>query len=61
MQHIVNCCVLFSLSQHSFICTQPVASSQVGMAALEFAKDKIMMGAQRKSAIISPETMKITA
>lgn len=31
------------------------------MATLEYAKDKIMMGAQRKSAIISPETMKITA
>lgn len=33
----------------------------VGMSAFEYAKDKIMMGAERKSAIISPETMKLTA
>ena len=35
--------------------------ASVGMQALEFAKDKIMMGAERKSAIISPETIKMTA
>ena len=33
----------------------------VDMKALEYAKDKIMMGAERKSAIISPETLKTTA
>jgi ATP-dependent metalloprotease len=33
----------------------------VGMAALEYAKDKIMMGAERKSAVISKETMLMTA
>jgi ATP-dependent metalloprotease len=33
----------------------------VGMGALEYAKDKIMMGAERKSAVISPDTMKCTA
>jgi ATP-dependent metalloprotease len=33
----------------------------VTMHSLEYAKDKIMMGAERKSAIISPETLKLTA
>jgi ATP-dependent metalloprotease len=33
----------------------------IGMAAFEYAKDKIMMGAERKTAIISPESMKCTA
>jgi ATP-dependent metalloprotease len=35
--------------------------NRVGMAALEWAKDKIMMGAERKSAVLSPETMRMTA
>jgi len=35
--------------------------NKVGMSALEWAKDKIMMGAERKSAVISPETMRMTA
>ena len=35
--------------------------ASVGMQALEYAKDKIMMGAERKSAVISPETIKMTA
>ena len=34
---------------------------KVGMGTLEWAKDKIMMGAERKSAIISPNTVKCTA
>jgi ATP-dependent metalloprotease len=33
----------------------------VNMHALEHAKDKILMGAERKSAIISPETLRMTA
>ena len=33
----------------------------VDMAAFEYAKDKIVMGAERKSAIISPESAKLTA
>jgi len=33
----------------------------VSMSGLEYAKDKIMMGAERKTAVISPETLKCTA
>jgi len=33
----------------------------VSMAALEHAKDKLMMGAERKSAVIAPEVRKLTA
>jgi hypothetical protein len=33
----------------------------IGMQAFEYAKDKIMMGAERKSAVLSKETMKMTA
>lgn len=33
----------------------------VNMAALEFAKDRIMMGAERKSAVISNTNRKLTA
>jgi len=32
----------------------------VSMKALEYAKDKIMMGAERRSAVISPETLRMT-
>lgn len=31
------------------------------MASLEFAKDRIMMGAERKSAVISEQNRKLTA
>mmetsp|Transcript_26947 Transcript_26947/g.86570 ORF Transcript_26947/g.86570 Transcript_26947/m.86570 type:complete len:360 (-) Transcript_26947:10-1089(-) len=34
---------------------------RVGMADLEYACDKIRMGAERKSAVISPENLKVTA
>lgn len=34
---------------------------RVSMGTLEFAKDKIMMGAERKTAVLSPESMRCTA
>lgn len=36
-------------------------SAAVTMADLEHAKDKILMGSERKSAVISPENRKMTA
>lgn len=33
----------------------------ISMACLEYAKDKILMGSERKSAVISPESAKLTA
>ncbi|XP_011098599.1 ATP-dependent zinc metalloprotease FTSH 4, mitochondrial-like [Sesamum indicum] len=36
-------------------------AKEVTMADLEHAKDKIMMGSERKSAVISPESRKLTA
>lgn len=49
------------LTNIPIILTTITTTIQVGMAALEYAKDKIMMGAERKSAVISPETMRTTA
>ena len=34
---------------------------QVGMAEFEHATDRIRMGAERKSAVIAPENLKLTA
>lgn len=36
-------------------------SVQVNMAALEYAKDRIVMGAERKSAVISEKNRRLTA
>ena len=35
--------------------------AQVPMAALEYAKDRIVMGAERKSAVISEKNRRLTA
>merc|ERR1712037_726309 len=35
--------------------------SSITMAVLEFAKDKILMGSERRTAVITPKTARITA
>merc|ERR1711871_838536 len=52
---------LFNLVNQAAIKASVDGLKSIGMAAFEHAKDKIMMGVERKSAIISPETMKMTA
>ena len=52
---------LFNLMNQAALKASVEGLKSVTMHALEYAKDKIMMGAERKSAIISPETMKMTA
>lgn len=52
---------LFNLVNQAALYASIRGLKSVGMGALEYAKDKIMMGAERKSAVISPDTMKCTA
>lgn len=52
---------LFNLMNQAALKASVEGLKAVPMSSLEYAKDKIMMGAERKSAIISPETMKMTA
>lgn len=52
---------LYNLVNQAAVKASVAGDKAVSMGAFEFAKDKIMMGVERKSAIISPETMKMTA
>jgi ATP-dependent metalloprotease len=52
---------LFNLINQAAIKASVEGLKSISMGALEYAKDKIMMGVERKSAIISKETMKMTA
>lgn len=52
---------LFNMVNQAAIKASVDGLKAVGMAAFEYAKDKLMMGAERKTAIISPENMKVTA
>jgi len=52
---------LFNVINQAALKASVDGKKSIDMAALEYAKDKIMMGAERKSAIISPETMRMTA
>ena len=52
---------LFNLINQAALKASIEGLRSVGMQALEYAKDKIMMGAERKSAVIRPETIKMTA
>lgn len=49
---------LFNLMNQAALKSSVQGLKQISMASLEFAKDKIMMGAERQSAIISEETIK---
>eukprot|EP01039_Chlorochromonas_danica_P006181 gene6181-6816_t len=52
---------LFNLINQAALKASVDGLKAVNMAALEYAKDKILMGAERRSAVISPETMRMTA
>lgn len=52
---------LFNIINQAALKASIDGKKSIDMAALEYAKDKIMMGAERKSAVISPETMRCTA
>jgi len=52
LANLVNVAALRAASQ---------GASSVDMAALEFAKDRILMGAERKSAVISEKNRRLTA
>lgn len=52
---------LFNLINQAALKASVDGLKAVNMAALEYAKDKILMGAERRSAVISPETMSMTA
>ena len=41
--------------------SEHAAPAQVPMASLEYAKDRIVMGAERKSAVISEKNRRLTA
>jgi len=52
---------LFNLMNQAALKASIDGLSSITMTVLEYAKDKIMMGAERKSAVILPKTAKITA
>jgi ATP-dependent metalloprotease len=52
---------LFNLVNQAALKASVDGSSAIDMAALEYSKDKITMGAERKSAVISPAEAKKTA
>lgn len=52
---------LFNLMNQAALKAAVDGLPHVTMTVLEYAKDKILMGAERKSAVITPETAKCTA
>mmetsp|Transcript_18773 Transcript_18773/g.18093 ORF Transcript_18773/g.18093 Transcript_18773/m.18093 type:complete len:812 (-) Transcript_18773:205-2640(-) len=52
---------LYNLVNQAAVKASVDGLKSIGMQAFEYAKDKIMMGAERKSAVLSKDTMKMTA
>lgn len=52
---------LYNLMNQAALKASMEGLNAITMAVLEFAKDKILMGAERKTAVITPETAKCTA
>lgn len=52
---------LYNLMNQAALKASTDGLQSITMEVLEYAKDKIMMGSERKSAVISPETAKTTA
>jgi len=52
---------LFNLMNQAALKASTDGLNSITMSVLEYAKDKIMMGAERKTAVITPETAKTTA
>ena len=52
---------LFNLVNQAALKASVEGASAVNMEHLEYSKDKIFMGAERKSALITPESARLTA
>lgn len=52
---------LFNLMNQAAVKSSMLGLQAITMGMLEWAKDKINMGSERQSAVISPETLKLTA
>lgn len=52
---------LFNLVNQAALKASIDGAEAVDMAAFEYSKDKLLMGAERKSAVITPEGAKLTA
>merc|ERR1712038_457330 len=52
---------LYNLMNQAALKASTEGLNSITMGVLEYAKDKIMMGAERKTAVITPKTAKITA
>ena len=52
---------LFNLMNQAAVKSSMLGLQAISMGMLEWAKDKINMGSERQSAVISPETLRLTA
>lgn len=52
---------LYNLMNQAALKASTEGLNSITMSVLEYAKDKIMMGAERRTAVITPKTAKITA